>query len=315
MDGAMSVVTRGWGRRTGLAARVLALSLPLALGTGPVAAGTPPKGRSAGGADGPETPARLTVGPGERDLRLAGDLTAGVAARAAAILEAHPRITRLRLTSDGGLVDEGAALGALVAARGLDTYVPDACASACTLVFVRGRGRYLGRGGRLGFHAPYAIGARGRMRPVDPAPERAAYRAAGLPPAFVARALAVPPAKIWIPDGAALRAAGIVTAIVGPDRFPDSILDADPREAGARAAPPRALPLPRAEAAERDPIARWDRGVSAAGRPEAETGTDLTRMAGARPRRRFRAADDALARALGRRVPATMRAAETRAGP
>lgn len=302
----MSVFPRGWKRRTGTAACALALALGTA---GPTAARPLPKGR-ASAADAPDVPARLTIGPGGRDLRLAGDLTEGVAARVAAILAAQPQIARIHLTSDGGLVEEGAAIGALVAARGLSTYVPDACASACTLIFVRGRTRALATGGRLGFHAPYELGAHGRMRPVDSAPERAAYRAAGLPAAFVARALAVPPAGIWIPEAEELRAAGIVTEIVGPDRFPDSTLDADPSEAGARAAILRALPILRqAEAAGLDPIARWYRDGYAAGRPEAEAAAGLKRLAAAYLRRRFRAADDGVVRALGRRVLAMMRAA------
>lgn len=305
----MSVFPRGWKRRTGTAACALALALGTA---GPTAAGPLPKGR-ASAADAPDIPARLTIGPGGRDLRLAGDLTEGVAARVAAILAAQPQIARIHLTSDGGLVEEGAAIGALVAARGLSTYVPDACASACTLIFVRGRTRALATGGRLGFHAPYELGAHGRMRPVDSAPERAAYRAAGLPAAFVARALAVPPAGIWIPEAEELRAAGIVTEIVGPDRFPDSTLDADPSEAGARAAILRALPILRqAEAAGLDPIARWYRDGYAAGRPEAEAAAGLKRLAAAYLRRRFRAADDGVVRALGRRVLAMMREAEPR---
>jgi hypothetical protein len=299
----MTVVTRRRVRRAGTAAAVLAL----ALGTGA------PCPAAAFGPEGPEIPARVTLGPVGRDLRLAGDLTAGSAARVAALLAAHPTVARIHLTSDGGLVAEGAAIGALVARRGLDTYVPDACASACTLVFVRGRARYLATGARLGFHAPYTVGAGGRPRAVDPAPERAAYRAAGLPATFVARALAVPPAGIWIPAAEQLRAAGVVTAIVGPERFPDSTLDADPSERGSRAAILRALPVLRqAAAAELDPIVRWYRDGYAAGRPEAEAVTGLRRLAGAYLRQRFRAADDAVVRALGRRVLTQMRAAEAR---
>lgn len=216
-------LTRRWGRRTGMRARLLKRLLALALAAGPVApcpASAGPGLGATAGVDDPEVPARLTVGPDGRDLHLVGDLTEGVAARVGRLLGAHPGIARLHLTSDGGLVEEGSAIGALVAARGLETRVSDACASACTLIFVRGRRRILAEGGRLGFHAPYALGARGRMRPVDPAPERAAYRAAGLPPAFVARVLAVSPAAIWIPDAAQLCAAGIVTGIVGSDPGP-----------------------------------------------------------------------------------------------
>ncbi|QGY00546.1 hypothetical protein MMSR116_00390 [Methylobacterium mesophilicum SR1.6/6] len=307
----MPVFTHGWGRRTGIAACVLALVLGAA--AGPAAAGPPTKGRAGTSVDGPERPARVTLGPDGRDLRLAGDLTEGVAARAAALLAAHPEVERIHLTSDGGLVAEGAAIGALVAARGLSTYVPDVCVSACTLIFVRGRARFLAAGGRLGFHAPYTVGAHGRIRRVDPAPERAAYRSAGLPRAFVARALSVPPAGIWIPDGAVLRAAGIVTEIVGPERFPDSTLDADPSADGARAAILRALPILRqAGSADLDPIARWYRDGYAAGRPEAEAAAGVKRMAGAYLRRRFRAGDDAVVRAVGRQLLAMMRASAPR---
>ncbi|MBE7245305.1 MAG: hypothetical protein INR63_10145 [Actinomycetospora chiangmaiensis] len=306
----MPVFTHGWGRRTGIAAGVLALALGAA--AVPAAAGSPPKGW-AGPADGPEIPARVALGPDGRDLRLAGDLTGGVAARVAALLAAHPQVERIHLTSDGGLVAEGAAIGALVAARGLSTYVPDVCVSACTLIFVRGRARFLAAGGRLGFHAPYTVGAHGRMHPVDPAPERAAYRSAGLPRAFVARALSVPPAGIWVPDGAVLRAAGVVTEIVGPDRFPDSTLDADPSADGARAAILRALPILRqAGSADLDPIARWYRDGYRAGRPEAEAAAGVKRMADTYLRRRFRAGDDTVVRALGRRVLAMMRATASR---
>lgn len=305
----MSVLTSGWGRWTGTAAAVLAL----ALASSPAAARPVPTGQAAPPADGREHPARVARGPGGRDLRLAGDLTAGVAARVAALLAAHPQVERLHLTSDGGLVDEGAAIGALVATRGLATYVPDVCVSACTLIFVRGRARFLAAGARLGFHAPYTIGAHGRMRPVDPTPERAAYRAAGLPAGFVARALAVPPAGIWIPDAAELQAAGIATGIVGLDRFPDSTLDADPSADGARAAILRALPILRlAGPADLDRIARWYRDGYEAGLPEAEVIAGLRRMAGTYLRRRFRAGDDGVVQALGRRVLAALHAAAAR---
>ena len=51
------------------------------------------------------------------------------------------------------------------------------------------------------------------MTAVDPAPERAAYLAAGVDPTFVTRALSVPADDIWIPDAALLRTAGVVTEV------------------------------------------------------------------------------------------------------
>lgn len=168
-------------------------------------------------ADEDEVPARLDLASGDRDLRLTGDFTEGLAERVAAMLAAHPHVERLTLDSDGGLVEEAVAIGKIVRDRGLATHVPDACASACTLVFLQGRARTLGPEGRLGFHAPYEVGEDGAKRAVDPAPERAAYLTAGLPAAFVAEVMRVAPADLWIPSQRQLRAAGILTNAETPE--------------------------------------------------------------------------------------------------
>lgn len=230
--------------------------------------------------DAPEIPARVALGPGGRDLRLSGDLTEGVAAKVSTLLAANPAIERIHLTSDGGLVAEATAIAEAVAARGLSTYVPDVCASACTLIFVRGRHRYLAEDGRLGFHAPYDAEEGGRMTPVDATPERAAYRAAGVAEDFVARALTVPPSDIWVPQPTQLREAGIVTEIVRTDRFPDSTLDADASVGAARKAVLRAVPvLGTAEPTRLEEIVAWYREGYDAGRSEAEALAGLRRFA------------------------------------
>ncbi len=219
----------GRGHPARLALLVLAMSLALPPSAGdplPVAGGAPAAPVTGATAlpgpapqvEGDERPARLAVGAGGRDLYLSGDLTEGVAARVAEALAAHPRVERLHLTSDGGLVEEATSLARLVTARRLTTVVADTCVSACTLVFVHGRRRLLAAGGRLGFHAPYEVGPDGRMQAVDPAPERAAYTGAGVPLDFATRAMAVPPADIWVPDPTELRRAGVVTALIDRER-------------------------------------------------------------------------------------------------
>lgn len=191
----------------------------------------------------PGPPARIALGPQGRDIRFSGEIGAGTAARLAALLAAHPAVTRIHLTSEGGLVEEATAIGDLIAARGLATYVPDYCVSACTLAFVRGAERYLLTNGRLGFHAPYDPGLFGQVVQADASAERAAYVAAGVDPAFAAEALAVASDSLWVPEPARLVRARVATALVDTDRFPDSTLDDDPSPAGARAAILRALPL------------------------------------------------------------------------
>lgn len=260
--------------------------------------------------DGP--PARVTLGPGGRDVRLWGDLNDGTAARLRALLDAHPGATRLHLTSDGGLVDEGVAIGDLVAERGLTTYVPDYCVSACTLAFVRGRERIIVGDSRLGFHAPYEPGLFGQMIPVDASDERGRYLAAGLEPAFVDQALATPSRDVWMPDAGRLRAAGVVTRVVGPGDLPDSTLDDDDSPAGARAAALRAVDLLAAFAARRpgvlDGIAARYREAYRQGRSESD-GLDLIRSEAVDAlRTAFSGADDATLAALGRLVVEAMTA-------
>lgn len=191
----------------------------------------------------PLAPARVAAGPRGRDIRLAGELGEGTAERLRAVLAAHPDATRIHLTSEGGLVEEALAIGDLIAARRLATYVPDYCVSACTLAFVRGTRRHLVANGRLGFHAPYDPGLFGQVVQADAAAERTAYLAAGVEPGFVSQALATASDSLWIPEAARLVEARVVTDLVGTDRFPDSTLDDDPSPAGARAAILRALPL------------------------------------------------------------------------
>ncbi|CAO4140026.1 hypothetical protein [Methylorubrum aminovorans] len=246
-----------------------------------------------------ERPTRIRLGPKERDVRLSGELTEGAAERLARLLDTHRGIERIHLTSEGGLVDEGAAIGALIAAHGLVTYVPDYCVSACTLAFVRGRERLVRADARLGFHAPYETDPIGVEIAVDSTPERAAYLAAGVRAEFVDAALKVHPDDLMIPDTGTLVEAAVATGIVDADRFPDSSLDdgADPDR--ARAVVLYDVPLLDAVEAGAPgtiaPIAAWYLDGYHRGRPEGEAVAGVRRMAA-----------HALARSLGEADPETL---------
>ena len=160
------------------------------------------------------TPASLTLAEDGQTIRLEGDLDDGVADRLADLLAAHPGIRTLSLASEGGYVDVAEEIGAIVAARGLATYVPQLCMSACTLAFVRGRERLATREARLGFHAPYVPSSSGGERQVEAVEEWRSYAAAGVDPGFASEALAVPSSEIWFPEPERLAAARVVTAFV-----------------------------------------------------------------------------------------------------
>lgn len=260
----------------------------------------------------PEAPStRIVLGPGERDIRLSGELTEGAAERLAGLIEAHRTVERIHLTSEGGLVDEGAAIGALIAEHGLVTYVPDYCVSACTLAFVRGRERLVLAEARLGFHAPYETGPFGVEIAADSAPERAAYLAAGISADFVDAALKVRPDDLMIPDTDTLVRAGVATGRVDAYRFPDSTLDdgADPER--ARTVILRDVPLLDAVEAGAPgtiaPIAAWYLDGYRRGRSEGDAVDGVRRMAAQAVARSLAEADPAALTDLGRMILQTMR--------
>ena len=235
------------------------------------------------GSAGAGSAAIIALGPDGTDVRFAGEIHDGDAARLAAILDSHPAVRRIHLTSDGGLADEGEALGATIAAHRLVTYVPDYCVSACTLAFVAGRERLALRDARLGFHAPYEEGLFGQTVRGDASGVRAAYAGAGLPADFVAAALTVASDDMWYPEPARLLAAHVVTAFVDRARLPDSNLDGDPTPAGARAAVLRNLPilagLTEARPALVDRLAAWYLAAYRHDWSEARTADGMRAMA------------------------------------
>lgn len=230
--------TRAGRRRTALKAGAGLVSCLLVAGAIAMAAmdgsgGTGPEAEAAG------DPASLRLGLASAEVRLDGELTEGTAKRLRRLLRAHPDVKLVTLTSEGGLVDEAEQIGDIVAAHGLSTYVPDYCASACTLAFVRGRERLVATGGQVGFHAPWVPDPSGREVQVGSEEETQSYIAAGIAPDFTAEAMKVPSSDIWFPEPARLLAARVATAYVDPGELPLRIerLPASQRRWASAAAP------------------------------------------------------------------------------
>jgi hypothetical protein len=92
------------------------------------------------------------------EAEFSGTLNAGAANAVVALLNAHPRVRFLHMTSPGGLANEGLRLAREVRKRHLRVIVDSSCISACTLVFVAGEQRLVRDRARLGFHRPHAAG-------------------------------------------------------------------------------------------------------------------------------------------------------------
>jgi len=112
-------------------------------------------------------------------------------------------------------VAEAEKIATLVKARGLDVYVDEICASACTLVFVAGKNRLLSPGGSLGFHGSYFPGMSKQELASANDDLASQYRSAGVDALFIRRALSVPPDEMWFPTANELQMARVVTVLGG----------------------------------------------------------------------------------------------------
>jgi hypothetical protein len=159
-------------------------------------------------------------------IQLVGQIEQGVANRLAEELEANPNVKTLVLTSEGGLLIEGAGLAHLVRKYNLNTHVEILCASACTFPLLAGKIRSLSPGALVGFHQASTfispILASGAQTADEPGSRmmQNVYAGAKLGQPFIDKALSTPPNDLWFPDTAMLQANAVITRIASPDEFP-----------------------------------------------------------------------------------------------
>ena len=157
--------------------------------------------------------------PGGTELEFVGGIGGSASAELAKALDANPSVRVLQLTSQGGNTLLAMDMELLVRSRGLVTYVPRFCASACAFIFLGGKERYVGAGAKLGFHAAFGFD--------DSSAETARLAAAvktwmlgrGVAPAFVERAVSTPHTTLWLPTPEELLQARVTTALASPQRY------------------------------------------------------------------------------------------------
>jgi hypothetical protein len=105
----------------------------------------------------------------------------------------------------------------LISSRNLATFVARDCLSACTIVFLGGKERFMLPTARLGFHQPAFRGMTASDRHAAIATERQRLQQRfGLSAAFAARANSAPPGGMWYPDKDELMRERVVTRLVSP---------------------------------------------------------------------------------------------------
>ena len=173
-----------------------------------------------------------------RALEFSGGISFGAAKEFAQLLSSAQSVQTVYLNSDGGRTVEAERIAALIRARGLDTYVVERCASACTSIFLGGRNRLIAPSAKLGFHAPDFPGWTDADRARVAADEEAQLRKLGAGAAFAKRATSAPPSDMWYPSAAELLSEKIVTRVVSP-------ADYTLPESGPAGPAPRELIFPR----------------------------------------------------------------------
>lgn len=153
-------------------------------------------------------PAALTVTG--RELHIDGHLTINLAEAFTALINKHPDVDQISMTSPGGRLDTALQIASIISERKLSTVVVGECSSACTIIFLSGKIRMFDINSTLGFHSPSVPGisdleARFRSPEVTDA-----YEAAGLSEAFISKALRTPSTSTWHPSDEVLIEAGAV---------------------------------------------------------------------------------------------------------
>ncbi|MEH6404818.1 MAG: hypothetical protein V7750_15685 [Sneathiella sp.] len=166
-------------------------------------------------------PYTLTVTPNGNWIEMKGDFRIGVTKNLTTLLKQNPQIEGLVLNSNGGRITEGRGVARLIKKNKLNTYIFEACKSACATAFIAGSTRILGADAKLGFHQ-FSLKSRLKTPYIDPVAEQkidlAFYASQNIDTDFLEKIFGASQASIWFPSSEELLTAGVVHKIV-PNRY------------------------------------------------------------------------------------------------
>ena len=125
-------------------------------------------------------------------------------------LTAASSVKRVRVSGLSGEAAEASGIASLIRQRNLDTFTDTVCVGACTIAFLAGSKRHVGKAARLGF-AQSPLANEDRL-PVAKHDLRAMLRTVNVPDWFAGRALGASAAQPWYPTFEELLAARIIQA-------------------------------------------------------------------------------------------------------
>lgn len=147
-----------------------------------------------------------------RTLHIDGTITHKVTERFEALIDQHPDIDQISISSFGGRTNAAVAIASIISKRKLNTVVVGECSSGCTFIFLSGKIRKFDINASLGFHSPKILGLSDLESRFESPEVTAAYQAAGLSEAFISKALRTPSASMWYPSDDVLIKQGAVNS-------------------------------------------------------------------------------------------------------
>ena len=135
-----------------------------------------------------------------RTLHIDGTITHKVTERFQALINQHPDINQVSISSFGGRTNAAVAIAAIISKRKLNTVAVGECSSGCTFIFLSGRIRMFDINSALGFHSPKILGLSDLESRFQSPEVTEAYEAAGLSSAFIDQALETPSDSMWYPS-------------------------------------------------------------------------------------------------------------------
>ncbi|MDC1386356.1 hypothetical protein N8384_03045 [Candidatus Thioglobus sp.] len=154
----------------------------------------------------------------ENTVLLSGKFTYGISKDFEQVLEENPQTKIIIFDSPGGLEYEARNVSSIIKERGLNTYVPKYCVSACVSAFIGGKKRQISSKALLGFHRGSSALYKNEYTK-DEIKDRLYdtikfYKQQGIDKEFVKRFYRTPPDELWYPRIQELLKQGVVTEIL-----------------------------------------------------------------------------------------------------
>ena len=153
-----------------------------------------------------------------KEIELFGGVKKGITDDLSTILSAANNVEIIHVNLDqGGYVDEAILLQQVISENNLSTYVSGDCVSACTIVFLGGKKRYIKSSAKLGFHAYSIPGIKDSE--MDYSENKKHLRNLGVDENFITRIFDTPSDEMWYPSADELINANVVHDVISGNEF------------------------------------------------------------------------------------------------